>query len=95
MTALHWAAGSGDLDLIALLLERGAPLEQKNVYGGTVLDSTLWFAYNVRPAELARRDYPAVIDALIAAGARTDLYPEMQKYIDGMYRRAGKEPRWG
>lgn len=91
MTALHWAAGGGHLDMVKRLIRRGAPLEKKNVYEGTVLDSTLWFAYNVSPAEFARNDYPAVIDTLIAAGARTDLYPEMQKYIDGVYRRAGKE----
>ena len=87
MTALHWAAGGGHLDMMKLLIERGAPLEKKNVYGGTVLDSTLWFAYNVSPKEFAANNYPAVIDMLIAAGARTDLYPEMQKYIDNVYRR--------
>jgi hypothetical protein len=74
--------------MMKLLIERGAPLEKKNVYGGTVLDSTLWFAYNVSPKEFAANHYPAVIDMLIAAGARTDLYPEMQKYIDNVYRRA-------
>jgi hypothetical protein len=88
MTALHWAAGGGHLDLIKLLIERGAPLEKKNVYGGTVLDSTLWFAYHVTPEELAHNDYPAVIDTLIAAGARTDGYPGMQKHIQDVYRRA-------
>jgi hypothetical protein len=93
MTALHWAAGGGDLDVIKLLIQRGAPLEQKNVYGGTVLDSTLWFAYNVSPSEFEHNDYPAVIDALIAAGARTDVGPDMQKYIQDVYRRAGREPR--
>jgi Ankyrin repeats (3 copies) len=88
MTALHWATGGGHLDMTKLLIERGAPLEKKNVYGGTVLDSTLWFAHNVPPAEFAHNDYPAVIDMLIAAGAKTDLYPEMQKNIDNVYRRA-------
>ncbi len=92
MTALHWAAGGGHLDVVELLLERGAPLEEKNVYGGTVLDSTLWFAFNVSPAEFARNDYPTVIDTLIAAGARTDVYPEMQKHIDDVHRRAGTPP---
>jgi hypothetical protein len=91
MTALHWAAGSGDLAMVHLLIERDAPLEKTNVYGGTVLDSTLWFAYHVDPAEFARNDYPAVIDALIAAGAKADLYPRMQEYIDGVYRRAGRD----
>jgi hypothetical protein len=82
MSALHQASGRANLDMVKLLIERGAPLEMKNAYGGTVLDSTLWFAYHVSPAEFAGRDYPAVIDALIAAGARTDLYPEMKQYID-------------
>jgi hypothetical protein len=90
MTALHHAAGRADLDMVRLLISCGAPLEKKNAYRGTALDSTLWFAYNVDPAEFARRDYPAVIDLLIAAGARTDLYPEMQEYISGVYR-AGKQ----
>jgi ankyrin repeat protein len=93
MSALHQAAGRADLDMVKLLIARGAPLEMKNSYGGTVLDSTLWFAYHVSPAEFASRDYPAVIDALIAAGARTDLYPEMEKYIDEVYRKAGKKRR--
>jgi hypothetical protein len=93
MSALHEASGRANLDMVKLLIERGAPLEMKNSYGGTVLDSTLWFAYHVSPAEFASRDYPAVIDALIAAGARTDLYPEMEQYIDEVYRRAGKVRR--
>ena len=90
MSALHQASGRANLDMVKLLIQRGAPLEMKNAYGGTVLDSTLWFAYHTSPAEFARRDYPAVIDALIAAGARTDLYPEMKQYIDEVYRRKGK-----
>ena len=91
MSALHQAAGRADLDMVRLLIARGAPLEMRNAYGGTVLDSTLWFAYHVSPAEFASRDYPAVIDALIAAGAKTDLYPEMEQYIDKVYRTAGKK----
>jgi hypothetical protein len=92
-TALHEAAGRGHLAIIDLLIQRGAPLEKKNVYGGTVLSSTLWYAYHADPSTFATRDYPAVIDALIAAGARTDVYPGMQKDIDEVYRRAGKQRR--
>ncbi len=88
MTALHWASGGGRLDMMKLLIARGAPLETRNEFGGTVLDSTLWFAYNVSPQEAARNDYPAAIAMLIAAGAKTDLYPEMRQFIDGIYRRA-------
>ena len=93
MAPLHQAAARANLEMVKLLIERGAPLEMKNYYGGTVLDSTLWFAYHVSPAEFASRDYPAVIDTLIAAGARTDLYPEMEKYIEDVYRKAGKKRR--
>jgi hypothetical protein len=70
-----------------LLISRGAPLEKENMFGGTVLDSTLWFAYNTDPRDMSNRDYAAVLDLLIAAGARTDVYPEMQEYIDEVYRR--------
>jgi ankyrin repeat protein len=92
MTALHQAAGRGNLPMIELLLQRGAPLEAKNVFGGTVLASTLWFAFNVSPSEFERIDYPSVLDALRAAGARTDCYPEMPRHIETVYRRAGKKP---
>ena len=88
MTALHWAAGGGHLDMMRLLIARGAPLETKNEFGGTVLDSTLWFAYNGREAPVMAIDYSAAIQMLIAAGAKPDLYPEMQKLIDGVSRRA-------
>ena len=91
MTALHSAAGCANLAMTKLLIERGAPLERKNSFGGTVLDSTLWFAYNSDPGDLAGRDYPAIIDVLLAAGARDDLYPKMKEYIDEIYRRAGRE----
>jgi hypothetical protein len=91
MTALHSAAGRANLAMTNLLIERGAPLERKNSFGGTVLDSTLWFAYNSNPEDLAARDYPTIIDMLLAAGARDDLYPKMKEYIDEIYRRGGRE----
>lgn len=37
-TALHWAAGAGDVELVKLLIERGALLEGINRWGGTVLE---------------------------------------------------------
>ena len=55
-----------------------------NSYGGTVLDGTLWYAYKFPVKGV---DYPAVIRALIDAGARTDVYPEMQQWIDEYLKR--------
>ena len=94
MTALHEAAGHGHLSLVDLLIERGAPLEKRNVYGGTVLASTLWFAYHHEPLGSERIDYSGVIDKLIDAGARVDAYPRMREHIDEVFRRAGKRPPW-
>lgn len=85
-TALHAATGSGDLDMIELLMGRGAPLEKKNMYGGTVLGQAIWFAYHGDPARI--RDHVRVIDGLLAAGARTDAYPGMQDHIDEVRSRA-------
>ena len=66
MTGLHWAAAGRHLDVVTLLLQRGAPLEVTNRWGGTVLDSTVYFAVKANPND---EDYAAVIALLIAAGA--------------------------
>ena len=80
MTALHWAIVGGQLDIIKLLLERNAPLEIKNSYGGTALGQALWSAFNEpRPQD------PAIIKALIAAGAKIE--PGWDKYIDEVRKR--------
>jgi ankyrin repeat protein len=65
MTGLHWAVVGGQLDTIQLLLERGAPLDAKNVYGGTALGQALWSAINGGPGI----DYVPIIETLIDAGA--------------------------
>ncbi|MGV3707972.1 MAG: ankyrin repeat domain-containing protein, partial [Gemmatimonas sp.] len=91
MTPLHWAAANGNLRMMEVLIARGAPLEALNEYGGTVLASTLWFAYNALPADFIRHDYPAVIDRLLKAGARTDRYPGMLRDIQGVYERAKRD----
>ena len=67
-----------------MLLAHGASLETLNSYGGTVLSGTMWFAYNAPDPGV---DYKAVIRELIAAGARTDVYPEMQRNIDTILQR--------
>jgi len=86
-TALHSATGSADLRVIDLLIRRDAPLEEKNMYGGTVLCQAIWNGFHGDPARVG--DSANVIEALISAGARTDVYPQMTQHIDEIRRRAG------
>jgi hypothetical protein len=72
MHALHMALLGGHLDTIRLLIERGAPLEARNVYGGTPLGMALWAIkhrdrVNTWPEK--KIDNLAVIEALISGGA--------------------------
>jgi ankyrin repeat protein len=72
MTALHVAAANRHLDVVRLLLAHGAPLEVQNDWGGTVLDSTLWFVRNQpvrRPLTDGETDYATIIETLLEAGA--------------------------
>jgi ankyrin repeat protein len=64
MAAFHWAANRGNPDVVKLLIERGAPLEQKNKYDGTVLSCTLWSAIHEHKPEHA-----AIVESLVQAGA--------------------------
>jgi ankyrin repeat protein len=48
-TGLHCAVIGGHADLIKVLLERNAPLEALNVFGGTVLGQALWCVFNGAP----------------------------------------------
>ena len=73
MTALHWASARGLLDIMEVLLAGKAPLEVRNTWGGTVVDSTAWFAVN---APMPGADYPVVIERLLKAGADpNEVYP--------------------
>jgi ankyrin repeat protein len=89
MTPLHWAAANGMLELMERLLERGAPLEVKNTWGGTVLDSTAYFALH-QPVHGV--DYQRVLEILIARGANVDVlrgYPPGNELIDALLQRHG------
>lgn len=93
MTALHWAAAARCMDLVAMLIERGAPLEVRNTWGGTVLDSTVYFAVN-QPltTPCSSHGYPAVIEALLTAGAAPGAvapFPTGDGELDGVLRRHG------
>ena len=74
MTGLHWAANNWQLDTIRLLLDRGAPLETRNAYGGTVLGQAIWSVFNSDPVWRWPRtdaDYAARAGAAAAERAQT------------------------
>lgn len=64
-TGLHLAAIGGHTATVQMLLERGAPLDVENAWGGNPLNHVLWAAVHHDP----HVDYAPVIEALIAAGA--------------------------
>jgi len=67
VTGLHLAAHEGHLDTVKLLLARNAPLEAKNIYGGTVLGQTLWSVIH-HPMPSHRE----IVETLLAAGAKVE-----------------------
>jgi hypothetical protein len=89
LSGFHWAANRGNLDTVKLLIERKAPLEQENMYGGTVLACAVWSVIQEPSA-----DHPPIIESLIAAGAKIDAidpadFPTGNKRIDEALRRHG------
>lgn len=93
LSGLHWAAASGDVDTVKALLRHGAPLEAKNVWGGTPLGSAIWAVTEsdaddpVRP----KTDWVPIIELLLTAGARVGAvaYPTGHTRIDAMLQRHG------
>ena len=84
MNAVHWAGNRGQVEVIRLLLAANAPLETLNMYGGTVLGTTIWSAINEpRPGQLEN------IEQLICAGANLAPidYPTGDAGVDQVLRR--------
>ena len=86
MNAFHWAANRGQLEVVELLIRASASLEAKNMYGGTVLDCTVWSAINE-----PKPRHPEIIEALLKAEADVNAaqYPTGNDQIDGILRRYG------
>ncbi len=86
MTGFHVAAANGHMEVIDLLVGHSAPLEARNRWGGTVLDSTVFFALN---GPVPGVSYPAVVERLLAAGAdaRAVDLPTGNPAIDALFRR--------
>jgi ankyrin repeat protein len=66
-TALHWSVIGGHPDTITLLVNRGANLEEKNMYGGTPLEQALWSAAHAD----SKINYAAIVDLLKTHGAKS------------------------
>jgi len=86
-TALHYAAHGGHLDTVRVLLERKAPLEALNVYGGTVLGQATWSVMNGDTGV----DYVPIIEMLLDAGAEVEAadYPTGNERVDEALQRHG------
>ena len=67
LNAFHWAVNRGQLGTSRLLIKHKAPLEIRNMYGGTVLGTAVWSAINEPRGEQVR-----IIEELIKAGARVE-----------------------
>ncbi len=83
-TALHWAVIIGQIETVKLLLRWHAPLEEVNIYGGTVLGQAVWGAiHEPKPYSLE------IISMILSAGANLESidYPTSIVPIDDCIRR--------
>jgi ankyrin repeat protein len=72
MAGIHWAVLGAHQEVVALLIERGASMENMNKYGGAALESTLWAVIHSDPVYRwpdNKADYPVIIDMILKAGA--------------------------
>ena len=67
LNGFHYAASSGRLNVIKLLIKRKVPMEVENRYGGTVFGQAMWSAVNEYSP-----DHAAIVEALVEAGAVVD-----------------------
>ena len=88
MNAFHWAANRGQLGTSMLLIKHKAPLEIKNMYGGTILGTVVWSAVNEPRGEQLR-----IIEELIKAGARVEeaAFPSGDERVDNILAAALRE----
>jgi ankyrin repeat protein len=92
---IHWAALSGNLDVVTLLLDNGAMIDAVDAQGLTALH---WAAWQGRP-EVARLlvDQGAAVDVISAAGntaldrAISDGHQDVAEYLTSIGARRGSE----
>jgi Ankyrin repeats (3 copies) len=92
LDAVHWAVNRGQLAAVDLLIEAGASLETRNMYGGTALGAAVWAALHE-----PRADHVAIIEKLLAAGARIEEAGGLTgaAHIDDVLRRHLHRPGGG
>ena len=84
-TALHWAAGAGKVELVKLLIQRGAALEVINRWGGTVLEHAGYgFEHNRSDV-----NFVPTFEMLLASGAK--IRGGWLKWIRKVNSRSSKE----
>jgi ankyrin repeat protein len=92
-TGLHWAVIGGHLETVKMLLRDKAPLEVKNMYGGTVLDQTLWSAAHGGDPDV----YIAILEELVVGGAKIlEHHVPVNARVDAWLAQHGShaEPSW-
>lgn len=67
LAGFHYAASSGRLNVVRLLIDRSIPMEVENMYGGTVFGQAMWSAIHENKPE-----HSDIVEALIEAGAVVD-----------------------
>ncbi len=67
LNGFHYAASSGRLEVIKLLIDRRVPMEVENMYGGTVFGQAIWSAVNEYTP-----DHAEIVERLVEAGAVVD-----------------------
>lgn len=85
-TALDRASIRGDVEIVKLLLSRGASPTRRNCYGGTPIQACAWGSLNFRDR---RGDYAATVEALMAAGSPLPPTATGSEAVAGVLRRYG------
>jgi ankyrin repeat protein len=96
MTALHWAMVGGRLETARLLIDRNAPLEAENSYGGTALGCLIWAVRYSDPVYRwpdRETDWLAIVKLLIDSGAKVyesdSDFPTGNELVDAVLRAHG------
>ena len=86
-TPLHWACWFGQANIVRLLLSLGAPVNIKDI---TYQSTPMGYAvHGSQHCQNPRGDYPAIVNALIAAGAELPEHPYGSDAVRAVLKRAG------